>query len=615
MEALRKQTATLPVAVLVYLAMVATIMASPQEVLALQSGFQNTAPNSAKPNFAGQVVGSQDGVATANNVGQSWANYSDPGHVIASQFAPDNRLIANNGSETYRGDKIVEDRQFRFAKLPEKDFDNVSRPISEADLASVTTAGEFQNNRYVTRNFLIQAPSAALAKTIGDHAEFYRQRLSLQWLGNTLPAWPSRCPIQVNVSHQAHGETSFMLPEYGVGDPTDWDMIIHGPVDRLIDSVLPHEITHTIFASHFGQRLPRWADEGACTTVEHPIERDKIHAMLLRFLSPREQRGIPFNRMFPMRDYPQEMLPLYAQGYSVTRFLIAQGGHQKFVQLIERGLQLEQKYDRQQVLQAWNQAMDDVYSYQDLSELQLDWLKWVQEGSDEGMALARMQRRNDDGLVTANVQAQPEVRPAGLLSSDYAMQSDNTAIGVIGNNGAVQFSKVNSSSAQSRNDNFYVRQMNGQNETGLTSATATGARLDAVARVDAVSGIDAISGIDAGAMTEVNSPSNASAVFVNNSPVALDQIPGRGDVSPTGLNSNLNRAGQNAVVLPSRTPVSNVQLKDQNASQLAVRNYQNLGGGRRMLQALPAPRTESLVSPLTSQTRADSTILIQPKLR
>ena len=37
---------------------------------------------------------------------------------------------------------------------------------------------------------------------------------------------------------------------------------------RILDSVLPHEITHTIFATHFGQPLPRWADEGACTTVD-----------------------------------------------------------------------------------------------------------------------------------------------------------------------------------------------------------------------------------------------------------------------------------------------------------------------------------------------------------
>ena len=61
-------------------------------------------------------------------------------------------------------------------------------------------------------------------------------------------------------------------------------MSIQGSRQRILDSVLPHEVTHTIFASHFRQPLPRWADEGACTTVEHASERAKQEKMLIEFL-------------------------------------------------------------------------------------------------------------------------------------------------------------------------------------------------------------------------------------------------------------------------------------------------------------------------------------------
>ncbi len=70
----------------------------------------------------------------------------------------------------------------------------------------------------------------------------------------------------------------------------------------MLDSVLPHEVTHTIFASHFRRPLPRWADEGACTTVEHPSERTKQQQMLIEFLHT--NRGIPFHPMFAMKEYP-----------------------------------------------------------------------------------------------------------------------------------------------------------------------------------------------------------------------------------------------------------------------------------------------------------------------
>jgi len=192
--------------------------------------------------------------------------------------------------------------------------------------------------------------------------------LAIEWVGHELPAWEDKCPITCHVGSRlgAGGATSFMFRQ---GRPFGWTMSIQGSRERILDSVLPHEITHTIFATHFGRPLPRWADEGACTVVEHVSERQKQHNMLYEFLTT--HRGIAFNEMFAMKEYPHDVLPLYAQGYSLTRFLIAQGGKQKFLAYVGDGMRWKN----------WTKATSTHYGYGSLSELQVRWLDWVRRGS------------------------------------------------------------------------------------------------------------------------------------------------------------------------------------------------------------------------------------------
>ena len=75
------------------------------------------------------------------------------------------------------------------------------------------------------------------------------------------------------------GATSFKLPPQG--GVISQKMEIQGPLDRLLASVLPHEITHTVFAYYFRQPVPRWADEGGTVLCEDDIERER-HDKLVR---------------------------------------------------------------------------------------------------------------------------------------------------------------------------------------------------------------------------------------------------------------------------------------------------------------------------------------------
>lgn len=218
-----------------------------------------------------------------------------------------------------------------------------------------------------TTNFLVSCDDPLLARQVAQTAEQYRRQLALSWLGHELPRWQDICPIQVRVGDRlgAGGQTSFTFENRR---PGRWQMIIQGSRRRILDSVLPHEITHTIFASHFGQRLPRWADEGACTTVEHASERRKQQQLLVQFLTT--DRGIPFNVMYRITEYPEDIMPLYAQGYSVARYLLAHGGRRRFVTYLEAGLASGN----------WDQATRKTYALADLSQLQTSWISWVQQG-------------------------------------------------------------------------------------------------------------------------------------------------------------------------------------------------------------------------------------------
>jgi len=256
-----------------------------------------------------------------------------------------------------------------------------------------------------SEHFIVSAPSRELAEEICQAAETMRRDLAIEWLGQELPPWREPCPIQAHVHPQlgAGGVTSFMFDR---GQPWGWTMSIQGSRERVLDSVLPHEITHTIFATHFGRPLPRWADEGACTTVESPVEKSKQDKFLIQFLT--SDRGIPFNDMFAMKDYPADILPLYSQGYSLARYLIQQGGKRKFVNYVGEGMQTNN----------WTAATKKHYGFTSLSDLQVTWVDWVKQGSPDisGMAAANQPQDDADSVARSASEGTAVSIPAGQMS-------------------------------------------------------------------------------------------------------------------------------------------------------------------------------------------------------
>lgn len=240
-----------------------------------------------------------------------------------------------------------------------------ARPARAALTAALLVA--LMGANYRTTNFVVQTADSRHAAQFAQTAEKLRHDLAVEWLGKAMPDWAQPCPITVTVGPHlgAGGATSFVFDR---GEVFGWRMNIQGSAERVLDSVLPHEITHMVLASHFRCPVPRWADEGAATSVEHASEQTKHRTMLVQFLQT--NRGIAFNQMFAMRDYPSDVMPLYAQSNSVAAYLIQQGGRRKFIQFVGEGMQTGQ----------WAEAVNAHYDIRDLGVMQNQWVGWVAQG-------------------------------------------------------------------------------------------------------------------------------------------------------------------------------------------------------------------------------------------
>lgn len=216
-----------------------------------------------------------------------------------------------------------------------------------------------------TQNFVVEAPTVQLAQQFGQYAENYRKEKALHWLGKEMPAWGQPCPLRVTVTMSgAGGATSFAFDN---GSILKQDMHIEGSVERLLNSVLPHEVTHTVFAYHFRCPVPRWADEGGSVLSEDEPERVR-HDQLARQILNTPGRAIPLRRLFALREYPNDVMALYAQGYSVTNFLVGRSNRQVFLAFVGQGMR-----------QGWDVAARTHYDYQSVEQLEQAWLQHLRD--------------------------------------------------------------------------------------------------------------------------------------------------------------------------------------------------------------------------------------------
>src|SRR6185312_9026446 len=88
-------------------------------------------------------------------------------------------------------------------------------------------------------------------------------------------------------------------------------------------------------------------------------------------------RAIPLRRLFNLRDYPRDVMVLYAEGYSVTNFLVGQSSRSVFLAFVAQGMHGD-----------WDAAVRTHYRYRNIEELERAWVQHVYNGRQQPTQLA-----------------------------------------------------------------------------------------------------------------------------------------------------------------------------------------------------------------------------------
>ena len=119
--------------------------------------------------------------------------------------------------------------------------------------------------------------------------------------------------------------------------------------------------------------VPRWADEGGSVYSEDELERNRHDQMCRQILNA--GRGMPLRRLFSLRDYPDDVMVLYAEGYSISKYLIEASDRPTFLKFVGYGMQW-----------GWDAAARTYYQNKDVNEMEQAWLDSLRKPRELGIA-------------------------------------------------------------------------------------------------------------------------------------------------------------------------------------------------------------------------------------
>jgi len=240
-------------------------------------------------------------------------------------------------------------------------------PIVETNrLAPVTRTGQTAACARTT-NFIVCASNGTVARQVADACEAARKKLALAWFGEELPDWPSPCQVKIKLANNhGGGSTSFAFQN---GQATDFTASWQGTPQALVSDVVPHEVMHTLLATRYGRRLPRWIDEAIAQCNEGPVGKTNQWHSLIQSLHAR--RGIPFNQILSQMEYPRDFRAFYAQSHWMGEFLMLKAGPRSLVKLL----------DTYFANGDWQRSFQEVYGFKSIGEFQTNWNAWVSAGA------------------------------------------------------------------------------------------------------------------------------------------------------------------------------------------------------------------------------------------
>jgi len=219
---------------------------------------------------------------------------------------------------------------------------------------------------YRTPNFEVKAPTAELARELGQLAERLRSDLAVAWLGSPLPSGAPVCDLEVQVSASSGSGATTIT--YDRGRVLALRMTIAGPLDRIRANLLPHEMTHLVLAMQFGRPVPRWFDEGGAIAGENAAEWQRQDDILHHRLHSRAGELLALRRLLTATDYPRDVLAFYAQAASLSRFLLTRGDRLTLLAFTRMGM-----------VRGWDEALARHYQLRSVEALERVWLEHVRQ--------------------------------------------------------------------------------------------------------------------------------------------------------------------------------------------------------------------------------------------
>lgn len=219
-----------------------------------------------------------------------------------------------------------------------------------------------------TANFEVEASTDSIAERIASEAESVRQMLARKWHGEKLPDWKVRCRIQVNAGEYRPGGATTV--RYLHGHATTVKIRLTGPLDEILESVLPHEMTHAVLASVFNRPLPRWIDEGLAVLSEGQPAQQRQRLLLRELLG---QNPPPLRTLIARAEYPQTLeqtQAVYLVGFSLADYLIKRYGRKRLIGCLTSAMDDD-----------WESAVRSHFRYDSLETMERDWHAWLDRTS------------------------------------------------------------------------------------------------------------------------------------------------------------------------------------------------------------------------------------------
>lgn len=146
------------------------------------------------------------------------------------------------------------------------------------------------------------------------------------------------------------------------------EVVVYESLENAIGGTLDHELTHAFFFYFLNSNFDLFLNEGVAQNSEYR-RREALRQTVYRRYSSGE--FWPIDKLYGRDSYDNSLL-IYHEGFSVVDFLIGRGGSEWFAAFLRDLLQTGNI----------NDSLARFYDYKTLSELQVEWHKYINNGQD-----------------------------------------------------------------------------------------------------------------------------------------------------------------------------------------------------------------------------------------